>query len=1006
MREAGSRGKEQSEAPVFCAIQAKRSDVASAITSRRAVVSTSKNTLSDRASHSMPVSRPLIEVRYTDGLYLPEPDLWLDPPRPAPRAFISHAHSDHFARHPFTICSAVTRELIHQRYGAMADAAVLAPAYGESVDWEGFELRLVPAGHIFGSSMCHLTRKSDGASLLYTGDFKLKHGLTAEPAQLLPASTLIMETTYGAPQYRFPPREEVIAKMLHFVRETLDEGDIPVLLGYSLGKAQEILCALNGAGMPVMLHSSMLKLTDAYREASHALPAYTPFDPAHAAGHVLILPPSAARSQAVRKLKKCRTAMLSGWALSPGAKYRYQVDEVFPLSDHADYDELLQCVAETQPSLIYTVHGFTREFAQDLRNRGWDARSLVADDQLELALASPIVAEDPLPYAASAPASQPTEVHDPQTFAAWAQTCELVAAESSRLKKQEHLAHHFRQLSGDDLANAARWFSGVLDTPSGDAGPLNVGWALIRRVLLQVSGLSEPEYRLTARSQGDLGRTAYLVLQRSASAQIASRSDATPSPTKTEIAQLFQRLRDAKGAMEKAAVLSAALARMSPLDGSYLVRLMTGELRVGSKEGLVEEAVALAFHQQGDAVREASMLLGDIGQATLLAAAGRLNQAAPTLFVPVKVMLASPEESAESIWERFHGDGDDPDDEEPEDKATATAVEAKTEAPPKEEQPIWLEDKFDGIRAQLHCGPSADPATPRVEIYTRDLKRVTGSFPELVAAAQKLTDGVILDGEIIAYAEDRKLTFNDLQHRLGRREQADLFIPSDISVRYVVFDLLWLNGQDLLHRPLEERRQHLERVRLPHAIQRIAVSEANSPEEIDAAFHAARRAGNEGLIAKDRHSRYSPGKRGKSWLKLKKAFSTLDVVVVKAEQGHGKRSHVLSDYTFAVREDQSGELLVIGKAYSGLTDVEIEELTEHFKQTTVSQRGHVRTVIPDTVLEIAFDSIQPSTRHSSGLAMRFPRIKAIRKDKAPSEIDTLSQARKLAGLVEAEPKSA
>ena len=195
-----------------------------------------------------------------------------------------------------------------------------------------------------------------------------------------------------------------------------------------------------------------------------------------------------------------------------------------------------------------------------------------------------------------------------------------------------------------------------------------------------------------------------------------------------------------------------------------------------------------------------------------------------------------------------------------------------------------------------------------MEIFTRDLKRITEQFPEVVAAARSMKDEVILDGEIIAYAEDKKLTFHDLQKRLGRRDQGDLFISSDITVRFVAFDILWQDGTGLLHEPLETRRAHLERLDLPPLLQRIAISSAGSAAEIESAFHAARRAGNEGLIAKDRHSPYTPGRRGKTWLKLKKAFSTLDVVVVKAEQGHGKRSHVLSDYTFAVRDEESGAL--------------------------------------------------------------------------------------------------
>lgn len=399
------------------------------------------------------------------------------------------------------------------------------------------------------------------------------------------------------------------------------------------------------------------------------------------------------------------------------------------------------------------------------------------------------------------------------------------------------------------------------------------------------------------------------------------------------------------------------------------MRLLTSELRMGSKEGLIEEAIAAAFDQKPDAVREAAMLCGDIGRAAALARDGRLAEAQPRPLVPLKVMLASPEETATDIWQRMTEDG-------------STA--------------LWIEDKYDGIRAQVHrCGE-------RVEIFTRDLKPIGTQFPEVLQAISNLDQDVILDGEIIAYAEGKKLTFFDLQKRLGRRDQADLFLPSDISVRYVIFDLLWQKGTSLLEAPLKARREALEKLVLPaEGLVLIQVEQAQSAEEIEALFMAARRRGNEGLIIKASHSTYTPGRRGKSWLKLKKAFATLDVVVVKAEQGHGKRAHVLSDYTFAVRDEESGALRVIGKAYSGLTDAEIEELTEHFTANTLEEKGRVRTVVPDTVLEIAFDSIQPSSRHDSGLSLRFPRIKAIRRDKTAVEIDTLTYARKLAGVTDA-----
>jgi DNA ligase-1 len=218
---------------------------------------------------------------------------------------------------------------------------------------------------------------------------------------------------------------------------------------------------------------------------------------------------------------------------------------------------------------------------------------------------------------------------------------------------------------------------------------------------------------------------------------------------------------------------------------------------------------------------------------------------------------------------------------------------------------------------------------------------------------------------------------------------------ADVPVVFVAFDLLWMNGDSFLRRPLRERREALRSLRLPTGFQTAEIRPAHSADEIEASFQQARRRFNEGLMVKDPESIYSPGRRGMFWFKLKKELATLDVVVVAAELGHGKRNHVLSDYTFAVRDENSGELLTIGKAYSGLTDIEIAELTEHFKKQTIVNHGRYREVKPDTVLEIAFDSIQPSARHESGLALRFPRIKAIRRDKTIDAIDTLAYARSL-----------
>jgi DNA ligase-1 len=304
-----------------------------------------------------------------------------------------------------------------------------------------------------------------------------------------------------------------------------------------------------------------------------------------------------------------------------------------------------------------------------------------------------------------------------------------------------------------------------------------------------------------------------------------------------------------------------------------------------------------------------------------------------------------------------------------------------------------VEDKFDGIRAQLHRNGQ------RVEIFSRDLRRITDQFPELATEARNFAQDLIADGEIIAFEEGRRLTFFDLQKRLGRKNGgADLFAGpvADVPVAFVVFDLLWLNGRSLLKNPLCQRRERLNSLQFPPQFQTAKVIPANSADEIEKIYHEARRRLNEGLMIKDPESFYLPGRRGMFWFKLKRELATLDVVIVAVELGHGKRNNVLSDYTFAVREEATGELLPIGKAYSGLTDREIVELTEHFKQTTIVNHGRYREVTPDIILEVAFNSIQPSKRHTSGLALRFPRIKAIRHDKNVDSIDTLEYARYLA----------
>jgi len=889
----------------------------------------------------------VIEVRYDRGVHLPEQDIWLDPWDGKPFAFVSHAHSDHIAPHDEIIVSERTARLMQARLPGKRNEHVVE--FGERTTIRGLDVTLIPAGHIFGSAQFFLETANE--SLLYTGDFKLRPGRSAEPAEWLKADTLIMETTFGLPRYRFPPTDEIIAQIVAFSRDALEAGAVPVLLGYSLGKAQEILCALTDAGLKPMLHGSVHRMTRIYEQFGQSFCEYERYDAAQVAGKVLICPPSANRSRMLEKIQDKRVAMISGWAVDPNAVYRYQVDAAFPLSDHADYPDLLRYVELVQPRRVLTLHGFAAEFARDLRDRGIEAWALSEENQMELTLGKTVVAGvSPADRTDAAETAAATS----SEFHAFATIGEAIAATPAKLEKIRLLADYLRTLNPQELAIAAIYFTGKPFSQS-DLRTVQAGWAVIHRALIAATKLGEADFRNIASSHGDTGKTALEAL--------AGRT--TPEPFGLiESRAFFEALQKSRGPLAKTELLQQRLTKVSAREGQYLVKILTGDLRIGLREGLVEEAIAAAFSAPLDEVKEANMLLGDLGATALLARKGQLQRAELSLFRPIKSMLASPEPTAEAIWARF---------------AEAAVV--------------YAEDKFDGIRAQLHRGAN------RVEIFSRDLRRMTDQFTELAQLAGKFTEEVILDGEIMAFEHGKKLTFFDLQKRLGRKsEGADLFATAsaDVPVVFVAFDLLWKNGESLLRRPLRERRELLRSVSLPPQFQVAEVYPAHSAAEIETAFQLARRRLNEGLMVKDPESIYSPGRRGMFWFKLKKELATLDVVVVAAELGHGKRNHVLSDYTFAVRDETNGQLLTIGKAYSGLTDVEIAELTEHFKKRTVLNRGRYREVRPDIVLEIAFDSIQPSTRHESGLALRFPRIKAIRRDKSADAIDTLAYARSLA----------
>ena len=904
----------------------------------------------------------------------------MDPDEPhlgPERVFISHAHSDHIAAHREVILSEPTARLMQARLPGLRHEHILP--FGQCHRFGSgdatYELTLLPAGHIFGSAMALV--QAEGQSLLYTGDFKLRQGLSAEKCEPHPADVLIIETTFGRPQYVFPPTQEVLKGVMRFCRESLDNDEIPVLLGYSLGKSQELLCSLGDAGLPLMLHGSIFNLTQIYEQFGQCFPKYEPYQAGAVAGKVLLCPPHVVGSAMLRKLGKHRTAILTGWAVDQNCRYRYQCDAAFPLSDHADFPDLIEMVKLVRPTKVYTLHGFAADFAHSLRQIGIDAQALSQDEQLALALTSDRPAsqsskttDTATPVASSpvGPAEQPLA----DSLLAFAQTCAAIGADSRKLEKVRILSEYLRQLRGEALGLATVWFTGR-PFPSSQNKVLQLGWALIRDALTGTGRVDAAGFHQVYLKHSDLGETV---------AEILEQNPAVSSLSLEGLGKIFNDLHAARGPLAKAPILRSALNLCSAIEAKYFIKIITSDLRIGLKEGLVEEAVASAFAIPADDIRQANLLLGDIGKTAQLAAENRLGQIELVPFRPIKFMLASPEETATDIWKRVQ------------ESARASAAQesgAKLSVETSESAaiPAWVENKYDGVRCQLH------KVGKRVALYSRDLKDISTTFPEVAAQVASMPLDFILDGEMIAMRGDVVLPFSELQKRLGRR-QDDLFMREEVPIAYIAFDCLWSDGTGLLDRSLRERRSALESINpRPSCLRLAGVTQVHSPGEIEQAFEAARGRGNEGLMIKDPLSRYSPGRRGLAWLKLKKALATLDCVVIGAEYGHGKRSKVLSDYTFAVRDEKTGELKTIGKAYTGLTDTEISALTEHFLTTATRRHGRYFEVPPDTVLEIAFDRLQRSDRHPSGLAMRFPRIVRIRSDKSPEEIDTVQSALRL-----------
>jgi DNA ligase-1 len=547
------------------------------------------------------------------------------------------------------------------------------------------------------------------------------------------------------------------------------------------------------------------------------------------------------------------------------------------------------------------------------------------------------------------------EIEQPQAqLEHFAERAEAVAATTKKLEKVAIVGGYLQTLNDADLNRAARYFAGH-QFAQNDARTTNVGGSILSTALSEATGFSGDDLYPRYVRLGDAGEVAAEVVS------AVKREYQQPTITLAETESVITRLSETRGTKNKTALLTTFLRRTTPLEAKYLVKLLAGDLRIGLRESLVEDAIARAFEQSLADVSYANMLLGDIGETAVRARAGDLRDVVMRLFHPIKFMLATPAADLTDI--------------------------ARTM--PNE---FLVEDKFDGIRAQAHVKDG------RVAIYSRTMDEITFRFPELVEPLRGLPTDAIIDGEIVPAREDAILPFSELQKRLGRKNVGTQLLIS-VPVVLVAYDLLYAEGTVLINDPLSKRRAVMEKLIPAVGSLRLSVAKTFSDTaQLDDEFDAARRRGNEGLMIKSPDSLYKPGRRGREWLKLKRAIATLDVVVTAVEVGQGKRRHLLSDYTFAVKRSvDDDELLNIGKAYSGLTDQELAELTEWFKQHTVQEFGHgrVRLVEPKIVIEVTFDRIQPSKRHKSGFALRFPRILRLRPDKLPNDIDTLETVRRL-----------
>lgn len=552
----------------------------------------------------------------------------------------------------------------------------------------------------------------------------------------------------------------------------------------------------------------------------------------------------------------------------------------------------------------------------------------------------------------------------------FANTCEKLAQESSSLNKIQIISESLMQITSEsELKLFCVYLTGVI-YPAYVQKTINVGQAFIRDAVIKLLGISKDKWSEAYNQFGELGETTAYLMQQfekniNPNSVTVSLLDETIDPvvnnstqplSLSEFESYCEQLNQNSSSHAKVAIIAELLNRLSPVEAKYATKLLSGRMRIGVQEATVEDAIAKTYEVEKKTVKKMNFYLGDIGEVAVRCKIKNFDNIVFKLFHPIKAMLASAEVDIDEIFKRMGGN-------------------------------VWLEYKYDGIRAHIH------KEGDKVQIFTRDQKNITMQFPEVAESMKQYPHNFLIDGEIVPFRDGKIQAFADLQKRLGRKEKLDEAVR-DNPTTFVAYDFLYLDGEVLFDLPLRERRELLYKI-FTDRMMFSAQSIVSTPKEFTEFFLQSKSEGREGLMVKNPDSKYESGKRGIHWLKYKQTLDPLDVVVLSAEYGEGKNAKYLSNYTFGVWDAQHENLIPVGRVYSGATEEDLKYFTEFMPTIAKEKIDRGFLLEPKVIFEVAFENIQKSERYSSGFAVRFPRILRIRtNDKPLDEINTIIDVQK------------